>query len=113
MRADAAMREAQRTQREDRRRYAEERARDAWRPRDERREPRRLDFDEEWDERLGRPLPRRREDERPGRHALTPRERERELREREPDYDYSRRAFRRGVEKLLEDPPSRRWRRWD
>jgi hypothetical protein len=48
-----------------------------------------------------------------GRHALTPRERERERRERKPDFDYSGEAFRRGVDKLMEDPPSSRWRRWD
>jgi uncharacterized protein YndB with AHSA1/START domain len=74
------------------------------------RDERRLDFDEDWDERLGQPLGR---DERVSRHALTPRERERERRERTPDFDYSREAFRRGVDKLMEDPPSRRWRRWD
>lgn len=96
-------------------RYEEERGRDERRfRRDERRE-RRLDFDEEWDERLGRPMPRNRGDAdgRGGRHALTPRERARERRERKPDFDYSGEAFRRGVDKLMEDPPSSRWRRWD
>ena len=112
-RVDAALREAQRRQMENRRRYEEERERDARRPRGEGRGPERLNFDEEWDERLGEPLPRDRRDERRGRHALTPRERERELQERQPDYDYSREAFRRGIDKLMDEPPSRRWRRWD
>jgi uncharacterized protein YndB with AHSA1/START domain len=79
------------------------------------REERRLDFDEEWDESLGRPLPRDMDNgrEHQWRHALTPRERERERREREPDFDYSREAFRRGVDRLMEKPPSSRYRRWD
>lgn len=48
------------------------------------------------------------------RHALTPREREMEReRGREPDYGYSEEAFRRGVDKLMDEPPSRRWRRWE
>lgn len=83
--------------------------------RDEEERGRRMDFDEEWDERLGRPDRRRREmeQERRWRHALTPRERERELRERKPDLDYSRDAFRRGVDRLMDEPPSRDWRRWD
>ncbi len=57
------------------------------------------------------------EDDRPRlgrrRHAMTPRETEREReRGREPDDGYAERAFRRGVEKLMDDePPSRRWRR--
>ena len=81
------------------------------------RDERRLDFDEQWDERLGQPMersraPEDRDDYRP-RHAMTPRERERELREREPDVDYSRETFRRGVDKLMDEPPSRRYRRWD
>lgn len=84
--------------------------------RDERDE-RRLDFDDEWDERLGRPLPRSRDREEPdaptGRFALTPRERERERRERRRDLDYPGEAFRRGVDRLMEEPPSRHYRRWD
>ncbi len=51
-------------------------------------------------------------DERSHRYAMTPRERERERRRgREPDYGYSEKAFSRGVDKLLDDPPSDRWRR--
>jgi hypothetical protein len=84
--------------------------------RDERDE-RRMDFDEEWDERLGQPLAGERdrdeEEARRGRHALTPREREHERRERKPDFDYSREAFRRGFDKIMDEPPSRRYRRWD
>jgi|GEM_PF-1107817 len=48
------------------------------------------------------------------RHAMTPRERELE-RERptRPDFEYRRKAFGRGVDKLLDeqDAPSSRWRR--
>lgn len=51
----------------------------------------------------------------PARHALTPRERELEsgVRPRRLDSDYSRKAFGRGVDKLLDedDAPSSRWRR--
>jgi uncharacterized membrane protein len=43
------------------------------------------------------------------RYAMTPREREREI--RELDRTYPERAFSRGVDKLLDDPPSSRWRR--
>jgi uncharacterized protein YndB with AHSA1/START domain len=81
------------------------------------REERRLDFDEEWDERLGQPPQRARDgdevEERRRRHALTPRERERERRERPMDVDYSRETLRRGVDRLMDEPPSRRYRRWD
>ena len=51
----------------------------------------------------------------PPRHALTPRERELErTRGRRPDFDYSKKAFSRGVDKLMDedDAPSNRWRRW-
>ena len=41
------------------------------------------------------------------------REWERERETRQPDYDYSRKAFRRGFDKLMDEPPSKRWRRWD
>lgn len=75
---------------------------------------RRLDFDEEWDERLSQPQPRARDEyESVRRHALTPRERELERRKRKPDFDYSREALRRGVDRLMDEPPSRRYRRWD
>lgn len=81
-------------------------------------EERRLDFDEEWDERLGQPSSRGRDaedidDRTQRRHALTPRERERERRERRPDLDYSEETLRRGVDRLMDEPPSRRYRRWD
>ncbi|HEX7997247.1 MAG TPA: SRPBCC family protein [Pyrinomonadaceae bacterium] len=60
------------------------------------------------DEERGEPRPRMR------RHALTPREREMEQREeRNPDYGYTEQAFRRGVDKLMDEGPSRRWRRWE
>ncbi len=73
----------------------------------------------------GPPPPRRRMDEagparmdeserdyRP-RYALTPRERERERAERDWDREAKARVMRRGLDRLLEDGPSREWRRWD
>jgi uncharacterized membrane protein len=99
------------------RRRARDEDEDYYRRDDRLRDERRLDFDEQWDERLGQPLPRERgrddEEARSGRHALTPRERERERHDRMPDFDYSREAFRRGFDKLMDKPPSRRYRRWD
>jgi hypothetical protein len=100
------------------RRYSARDDDDYYRRDDRLRDERRLDFDEQWDERLGQPPPpRSRErddvDESARRHALTPREREHERRERRPDFDYSREAFRRGVDRLMDEPPSRRYRRWD
>jgi uncharacterized protein YndB with AHSA1/START domain len=84
---------------------------------DRRRDERRLDFDEQWDERLGQPPSSRdAENVEEGdrwRHAMTPRERERERREREADSGYSRETLRRGVDRLMDEPPSRRYRRWD
>jgi uncharacterized membrane protein len=41
--------------------------------------------------------------------AMTPRERDREI--HDMDRTYPERAFSRGVDKLLDDPPSSRWRR--
>ncbi|HYO92439.1 MAG TPA: SRPBCC family protein [Pyrinomonadaceae bacterium] len=84
---------------------------------DRARDERRLDFDEEWDERLGQ-LPSRRESQNTEeraewRHAMTPRERERERRERRDDSGYSGETLRRGVDRLMDEPPSRRYRRWD
>jgi uncharacterized membrane protein len=76
---------------------------------------RRMDFDEEWDERLGQSRDEDEVDERPRyRYALTPRERERERREqreRRRDSDSPRETFRRGVDRLLDAPPRRRSRR--
>jgi hypothetical protein len=66
---------------------------------------------------MNEPEDHRLEDERrrrpPSRHPMTPREWERERETRQPDSDYSREAFRRGVDKLMDEPPSKRWRRWD
>ncbi len=46
------------------------------------------------------------------RYAMTPRERERERAQRLRDDDeYSRTAFRRGIDRLLDEPPSRDWHR--
>jgi uncharacterized protein YndB with AHSA1/START domain len=100
---------------EDSRRYRVRGEEDYDRRDDRLRDERRLDFNDEWDERLGQPREHEREarEERQWRHALTPRERERERRERRPDFDYRREAFRRGVEKLMDEPPSGRYRRWD
>jgi uncharacterized membrane protein len=130
-RFDHELREALRSQRENMRRYAEERrgdeqrrrpdeyerdgrARDEQGPADERRlyerrmrerPPCRREAIDEVDR---RPAPR------PTRHALTPRERELERTRRGPDSEYARKAFSRGVDKLLDedDAPSTRWRRW-
>jgi uncharacterized protein YndB with AHSA1/START domain len=100
---------------EDSRRYRGRGGEDYERRDDRLRDERRLDFDDEWDERLGQPREHEREEreERQWRHALTPRERERERRERRPDSDYSRDTLRRGVDRLMDEPPSGRYRRWD
>jgi uncharacterized membrane protein len=79
-------------------------------------EDERLERDERQEERRRPEADARYEDgqwRRTRRHALTPREREMERETREPDYDYSEQAFRRGVDKLLNEPPSRRWRHWN
>lgn len=139
-RFDEALREARRSQLEGMRRYREERERDEQRrygrgrerERDERRalderrfaveegDERRLERDERWRERrMSEALNRRPEEDddrrpRPYRHPMTPREWEQEsARGRQPDHEYSKQAFRRGVEKLMDEPPSDRWRRWD
>jgi uncharacterized protein YndB with AHSA1/START domain len=108
--------EARRDDRAREERYAGEQRR----LRETRRAPDDQGFSEMWSEEYGRlvnrqePRRERRDEEARARHALTPRERERErARGRRPDYDYSKEAFRRGVDKLMEEPPSNRWRRWD
>ena len=135
-----ALREARRRQPGPVRRDREESPRDGWRGRGARREPEfgregRLAADLDWpdeqrregsgrrraadhwqdDEILELPPLRRydAESSRPGsgRPALTPRERERERRRPRTDDDYPRQAFSRGVDKLMDDPPSSRWRR--
>ena len=50
---------------------------------------------------------------RPPRYALTPRERERERAERGWDREAKRRVLRRSVDRLLDEGPSRAWRRWE
>ncbi|HEV2911802.1 MAG TPA: SRPBCC family protein [Pyrinomonadaceae bacterium] len=140
-RFDREVRDALRSQRERMRRYAEEsrEAERSRRPRPERRErderPPLRDERGPADERrlyeeqmraARRRRPRRyEEDDRhaappppppPPRHALTPRERDTERGRRPPtDSEYSRKAFNRGVDKLLDerDAPSSRWRRWE
>lgn len=100
--------------RDERQRRASESSRYEERPlRDERNE-RRRDFDERRrevedftsidaaDDRRAEPTPR---------YPLTPREREVERTRREPDYETSKQVLRRGVDRLLDDPPSNRWRR--
>jgi hypothetical protein len=126
---DRELREALRSQRESMRRYDEERSRsqrnarleiDEHEARRFAREERRGPADERrlYEGRMReRGAPRHFEDDRhqaaPRRHALTPREREMEETRRRPDFDYRRKAFSRGVDKLMddEDAPSRRWRR--
>jgi uncharacterized protein YndB with AHSA1/START domain len=138
-RYDEALREARRSQLEGQRRYREERERDEQRryeahrerERDERRrqdarrnaieadDERRREHDEGWSEHRRSAAVNRRsevEDDRahPYRYPMTPREWERERESgRQPDREYSRQAFRRGVDKLMDEPPSGRWRRWD
>jgi uncharacterized protein YndB with AHSA1/START domain len=140
-RFDEALREARRSQLEGARRYREERERDeqrrhlATRERDEygrdqrriRPEQRRERSDEndldkrgrddDQRRRISKPVPRPPEDDerrsRSNRYPMTPREWERDTARRQPDYDYSREAFRRGVDKLMDEPPSGRWRRWE
>ncbi|HYY56816.1 MAG TPA: SRPBCC family protein [Pyrinomonadaceae bacterium] len=135
-RFEREVREALRSQRESLRRYDEE-SRNARRgPRPERyeRDERPHVHDERgpaderrlYEGRMRARSTRRGEDDRrpsqqqppppPTRHALTPREREMERRRRRPrpDSEYPRKAFSRGVDKLLDedDAPSSRWRRW-
>ena len=136
-RFDDALREARRSQLEGQRRYREERERDEQRRYGEQRrrewdhprarDGRRFAIEEEaerrreMDERLRERRMNEQEDHRsedehrrpPFRHPMTPREWERERENRQPNYDYSREAFRRGVDKLMEEPPSGRWRRWE
>ncbi len=119
---EEAVRAAQRSQSEDRRRYAAER-RERGRGDDYayagEREDERPRPDERWEETRRRDAERHdetRDDAHQAsrrRHALTPRERETERGRRDPDYGYSEQAFRRGVDKLMDEPPSRRWRRWE
>jgi uncharacterized protein YndB with AHSA1/START domain len=93
----------ERREREEPRRYREMReARDSRERDDERRSgtpERKYEVEHE-----RRPAPR---------YAMTPRERERERAQRPRDDDeYSRTAFRRGIDRLLDEPPSRDWHRW-
>lgn len=104
---------ARRRREEGLKQYREQRARDD----EERRyrierEARRLRDDERRQLRREEDPPRYRDEderERPH-HALTPRESARAP--RQPDDDYSEKAFRRGVDKLMDDAPSTRWNRW-
>ncbi|MGB7923196.1 MAG: SRPBCC family protein [Pyrinomonadaceae bacterium] len=130
-RFDDALREARRSQIEGQRRYREARERDERRRYDEHREreweerrfaieddERRRGHDERWNEARRREAISRRPEDEDGRehafrHPMTPREWEREsARGRQPDHEYSKQAFRRGVDKLMDEPPSGRWRRW-
>ncbi|HEY6188172.1 MAG TPA: SRPBCC family protein [Pyrinomonadaceae bacterium] len=132
---DRELRDALSSQRESMRRYREERRSDEQRrireeaerdararaergPADERRlyerrmrqRPMRRGPEEDVDRRPAPPPP---PPSTPPRHALTPRERERARVRPRTDYEYSRKAFSRGVDKLLDgdDAPSSRWRR--
>ena len=136
-RFDSELREALRGQRESMRRYDEDRRRDersrrlreesgreeerlprrsARGPADERRlyETRMRERRAPLDEDDARRRDRHGASATNARHAMTPRERELERgRQPRPDYDYRRKAFGRGVDKLLDeqDAPSSRWRR--
>lgn len=128
---DRELRDALRSQRESMRRYDEELRRhqrsgrtetDEYETRRYARDERRGPADERrlYEGRMReRGASQRVEDDRrqapPSRHAMTPREREMEETRRRPDFDYRRKAFSRGVDKLMddEDAPSSRWRgRW-
>jgi uncharacterized protein YndB with AHSA1/START domain len=104
---EEALREARRSQMESIRRYREDREREEHaRVRDdERRRGFKRAPEEDKDE-------RRRLEPQSG-HAMTPRERERERSRRRTDDEYSGQAFRRGVDRLMDEPPSRHWRRWE
>ena len=114
---EEAIESARRIQLEDQRRYAAERERRARERDDENRytEAREHERDERWEAARRRELDERDAQESrrlaARRQALTPRERE--LERRDLDDDYSEDAFRRGVDKLMHEPPSRRWRRWE
>jgi uncharacterized membrane protein len=116
-RFDEALREARRSQIEGAQRYRQERERDEQRRYDASRGRREMDGRRR-ERRLSEEAANRRPDddrrERSFRHPMTPREWE-EDREggRQPDHEYSKQAFRRGVDKLMDEPPSTRWRRWD
>jgi uncharacterized membrane protein len=131
-RFDEALRDARRSQLEGQRRYNEDRERiERQRYRSqrdgqsERMSPRATgnlrnrpdEFDEPRRDARSLEDARRREAERrpvpPNRHALTPRERELDRAERrrlEPDAAREK-AFRRGIDRLVDDGPSQRWRR--
>ncbi len=123
---DDQLRAARLSQLESRRRHMEERGREEERrrymERDEQlrrdavRERSREEFREReaparYEDARGREQ-RTHSDERTHGYAMTPRERARERRQgREPDYGYTEKAFSRGVDKLMDDAPSNRWRR--
>jgi uncharacterized protein YndB with AHSA1/START domain len=113
-RFDDELRAARRSQMESQRRYHEELERDERRrylaERDEQIR-RSSGYRERGERHEGYAPARYDDDERTRRHALTPRERARERERREPDYGYAEKAFNRGVDKLLDDAPSKRWRR--
>jgi uncharacterized protein YndB with AHSA1/START domain len=132
-RFDEALRDARRSQLEGQRRYNEDRERDErQRYRDPRVDedqrtsrrasgnlrPRRDQADNRYQDDSRYEAERRRETEGrpaspPSRHALTPRERELDRAERrrlEPGAAREK-AFRRGIDRLVDDGPSSRWRR--
>ena len=75
---------------------------------------RRDEFEARRGESESRPRERDEPEYRP-RYAMTPRERERERPERlrERGTEAKKMLQRRGVDRLLEDPPSKDWRRWE
>lgn len=117
-RFDQELEAVRRSQLERARQYDQDRERDERRRRD--REERERHATGMWNNQGGeklrskaRPLDdshRSEEDDRP-RHALTPRERERERAGQLPDYEATRSSFRRGIDRLMDNPPSTRWRR--
>jgi hypothetical protein len=116
-RFDEELRAARHSQLDGLRRYVDERERDERRRYRDAHEARMRRAAERERSRIHVESPARydeppRRDEPLYRYSMTPRERARErARRREPDYDYKGKAFSRGIDKLMDDAPSTRWRR--
>jgi uncharacterized protein YndB with AHSA1/START domain len=124
---ERALRDAERDQAESHRRYEEARERDERTFRSERvgrdRDRQRVgqldrNYYYEGDDGIspGADHRARAEEESPRRHALTPRERDmersRQMDHDDEEFDRSGRLLRRGVDRLMDEPPSSRWDRW-
>jgi uncharacterized membrane protein len=115
---DETLRAARRGQMESMRRYqAERRPAQGWQRmlERERRLTEERGADDEREVRRAERRTRTDESARPDRprYAMTPRERERERAERDWDREAKRQLLRRNVDRLLDEGPSRDWRRWE